>query len=48
MEAQERSGELISAEVARATWASVATIVKTALLAVPSQAKQQSPRLTME
>jgi len=48
MQAAERSGELISAETAKQTWASVATIVKTALLAVPSRAKQQIPRLTLE
>jgi len=48
MQAQERSGELISAESAQATWASVAGIVKTALLAVPSKAKQEIPRLTLD
>lgn len=48
MEAAERAGELISAEGAKATWASVAGIVKTALLAVPSRTKQLIPRLTLE
>lgn len=48
MQAKERAGELISAEAARATWASVAGIVKTALMAVPSKAKQEIPRLTLE
>ncbi len=48
MQAQERSGELIEAASATATWASVAAMVKTRLGAVPSQMKQRVPRLTLD
>lgn len=48
LEFEQKSGRLVDGEEMRKLWVSVAGIVKTKILALPTKAKQLIPRLTIE